>query len=121
MRIALVVEDDPVLVEIEIGVIQSAGFLTEVVDSGELAQERMQSVDYDVVILNQSLAGKMTGTDVFKWLRGVRTNLPTVIMVTGKLNQDRPASQRSALAKVIHKGPCLEMVEKALAARASLN
>ena len=61
MRKALVVEDDPVLVEIEIGVFQSARFLAEVVDSGELAQERLQSVDYDVVILNQSLAGKMTG------------------------------------------------------------
>ena len=121
MRKALVVENDPVLVEIEIGVFQSARFLAEVVDSGELAQERLQSVDYDVVILNQSLAGKMTGTDVYEWLRGVRTNLPTVIMVTGKLNQDRPASQRSALLKVIHKGPFLDMVEKALAARASLN
>ena len=121
MRTALVVENDRTLVEVEIDLLQSAGILVEVVESGEEALQRLQSAEYDVLILNQSLAGTMTGADVFSWLEGARRNLPTVILVTGKLIRNQSNSQRSTLVRVLHIGPFMRIVEKALAARAGLN
>ena len=121
MRTALVVENDPTFVEVEIELLQSAGILVEVVESGEEARERLQSAEYDVVILNQSLAGTMTGADVFSWLEGARRNLPTVILVTGKLMRNQSDSQPSTLVRVLHRGPFMRIVEKALAATTGLN
>ena len=105
---ALIVEDDRAVAKLAAEVLRAAGFSSEIVDSGEGAVEKLLAIQFDLVILNSHLAGKMTGLDVLSWLKKDKRPLPKVIFVTGQAveelaNTGCPVLQKPVSAEELRK------------------
>ena len=84
MKRALVVEDDPDIVELIDHYLKAEGFRVEAVADGRQALESLRSGTYDVVILDLQLPG-MDGLSVCAELRrDKRTHALPVIMLTAR-------------------------------------
>jgi len=80
---ALVVEDDATTRTLLAGLLESIDCDVDVASDGEEALQRLQSRDYDVVLLDIVLP-KMSGIDVMESLRRERPQtLGCIIVVTG--------------------------------------
>lgn len=84
MRRALVVEDDPDIVELIAHYLKAEGFSTVASDDGRRALERLRTETFDVVILDLQLPG-MDGLSLCREIRGdKRTSGLPVIMLTAR-------------------------------------
>ncbi|HSD30195.1 MAG TPA: response regulator transcription factor [Vicinamibacteria bacterium] len=84
MKRALVVEDDPDIVELIDHYLKAEGFQVEAVGDGRQALERLRAASHDVVILDLQLPG-MDGLGVCAELRrDKRTQALPVIMLTAR-------------------------------------
>ena len=84
MRHALVVEDDPDIVELIDHYLRAEGFEVEGTSDGRLALERLRTGGYDVVILDLQLPG-IDGLSLCAELRrDKRTRALPVIMLTAR-------------------------------------
>ena len=111
---ALVVEDDRAVAELEAEVLRAAGVSSEIVDSGEGAVSNLLAVQYDLIILNWHLAGKMTGFDVFSWLKKDKRPLPKVIFVTGQPVGELANTGYPVLQKPVSAEELRETIQKVL-------
>ncbi len=111
---ALIVEDDRAVAELEAEVLRAAGVSSEIVDSGEGAVGKLQATQYDLVIINWHLAGKMTGLDVISWLKKENRPLPKVIFVTGQPVEELANTGYPVLQKPVSAEELRETIQKVL-------
>ena len=111
---ALIVEDNRSVAEVEAEVLRAAGVFPEIVDSGEGAVGKLLAVQFDLVILNGHLAGKMTGLDVLSWLKKDKRPLPKVIFVTGQPAEELANTGCPVLQKPISAEEFRETIQKVL-------
>ncbi len=79
MRI-LLVEDEPKMSRfIEKG-LRGERFAVDTAEDGEMGLYSMLSTDYDLVILDLMLPGKLSGTDVLRRIRAKNKNVPILIL-----------------------------------------
>ena len=80
----LIVEDDRDVAELYGRVLESSGFTTEIVRTGEAALARLSVSVPDVVVLDLSLPPHVSGTDVLNKIRADQRLAETrVVVVTG--------------------------------------
>ena len=83
-RFALVVEDNPDVAALYRHVVESLGFETEVLRSGEAASARLEMIVPAVVVLDIHLPVHISGTDILRQIRAdKRLTRTRVIVVTG--------------------------------------
>ncbi len=78
----LIVEDDPGIARLEQRHLERAGFRVVVADSAARAWEAIQPGGIDLIILDQNLAGDVSGLDFFEQLRA-EGDPTAAILVTG--------------------------------------
>jgi DNA-binding response OmpR family regulator len=83
-RRALVVDDEPLIVEVLSNYLKDEGFLVSSASDGRMALERAQAEPFDVILLDLTLPS-MSGVEVFKEIRKI-SDVP-IIMVTAR-NED---------------------------------
>ena len=80
----LIVEDDQDVAEFYGRVLESSGFATEIVRTGEAALARLSVSVPDIVVLDLSLPPHVSGTDVLNTIRAdPRLAQTRVVVVTG--------------------------------------
>ena len=80
----LIVEDDQDVAELYGRVLESSGFTTEIVRTGEAALARLSASVPDIVVLDLSLPPHVSGTDVLNKIRAdPRLAETRVVVVTG--------------------------------------
>jgi two-component system alkaline phosphatase synthesis response regulator PhoP len=101
MKRALVVEDDPDIVELIDHYLQAEGFRVEALGDGREALERLHADGYTLVILDLQLPG-MDGLSVCRALRSdPRTHALPVIMLTARGDEaDRVVGPKELMARV---------------------
>ncbi len=79
-NIALIIEDDEDIAEIFDQALGNAGFQTEVIYEGELAQKRLQEVVPHVIVLDMHLPG-VSGQELLTQIRSDRRLLEAIVLV----------------------------------------
>lgn len=87
MKRVLIIEDDPVISEVQRDYLEAGGFRTEVAGSGDIGLELALGGGYDLIILDLMLPK----TDGFEICRQVRqaTNIPILIVSAKKEEVDK--------------------------------
>ena len=81
---ALVIEDDKDISELYGRVLESLGFETEIIRSGEAASARLTAVVLAVVLLDLHLPGHASGSDILHQIRADKRLVETrVVVITG--------------------------------------
>ena len=86
----LVVEDDAVLAAALTRALGQAGYVVDLVDNGEAANEALQGGAYDLVVLDLALPG-LDGLAVLRRLRDRRSQVPVLILTARDTLDDRVA------------------------------
>jgi len=86
----LVVEDDAVLAAALTRALGQAGYVVDLVDDGESANEALQGGTYDAVVLDLALPG-LDGLAVLRRLRDRRSQVPVLILTARDTLDDRVA------------------------------
>src|SRR6478609_2728051 len=86
----LVVEDDAVLAAALTRALGQAGYVVDLVDNGEAANEALQGGAYDLVVLDLALPG-LDGLAVLRRLRDRRSHVPVLILTARDTLDDRVA------------------------------
>jgi len=86
----LVVEDDAVLAAALTRALSQAGYVVDLVDDGESANEALQGGAYDLVVLDLALPG-LDGLAVLRRLRDRRSQVPVLILTARDTLDDRVA------------------------------
>jgi len=86
----LVVEDDAVLAAALTRALGQAGYVVDLVDNGESANEALQGDAYDLVVLDLALPG-LDGLAVLRRLRDRRSQVPVLILTARDTLDDRVA------------------------------
>jgi two-component system OmpR family response regulator len=86
----LVVEDDAVLAAALTRALGQAGYVVDLVDDGESANEALQGGTYDLVVLDLALPG-LDGLAVLRRLRDRRSQVPVLILTARDTLDDRVA------------------------------
>ena len=111
---ALIVEDNRSVAEVEAEVLRAVGVSPEIVNSGEEAVGKLMAVQFDLVILNWHLAGKMTGLDVFTWLKESIHPMPAVIFAIGESAEELVGTGCPVLQKPVSAEELRETIQKVL-------
>jgi DNA-binding response OmpR family regulator len=99
-RIALVIEDDAGVADIYAEALRRAGFLTEVILSGRVAQERLTQVAPAVVLLDLRLP-QVSGETLLAAIRADRRLAQTrVIVTTGEAHRAEALQAQADLVLV---------------------
>jgi len=81
---ALIIEDDKDVSDLYSHVLESSGFTTEIISTGEAALARLAASVPDVVLLDLNLPSHLSGVDVLHHIRADQRLAGTrVIVVTG--------------------------------------
>ena len=79
----LVVDDEPIVQQFLTEVLTEEGHEVEIVDNGDDALERIDSEDYDVILLDVKLPG-MSGIELYEYMqKAVKSLASKVIFITG--------------------------------------
>lgn len=81
LRILVVDDETSIRLSLEIA-LKMAHHSVRGVESGELATELMEGEQFDVVILDNRMAG-MSGIDVMKWMEERKLTIPTIMLTAG--------------------------------------
>jgi DNA-binding response OmpR family regulator len=79
----LVVEDDPTLAALEVGVLTAHGYTVVSVHTGELAVAALHTFVPDLVVLDLELSDQLNGWDVLQQLRS-RTTIPVLFTTSSE-------------------------------------
>lgn len=82
----LIIEDEAIIATFMSRVLKSRGYFVTITRKGKDALEKIQTSDYNLVLLDIGLPD-MTGTELLKKIRETNDNL-IVIMITGHPNLD---------------------------------
>jgi two-component system, OmpR family, response regulator QseB len=89
MRV-LLVEDDALLGDgVRVG-LKQAGFAVDWTQDGQAAKLALETEEYALMVLDLGLP-KLTGTELLKWLRGIESKLPVLILTARDTVSDRVA------------------------------
>lgn len=89
MRI-LLVEDDALLGDgVRVG-LKQAGYAVDWTQDGQTAKLALETEEYALMVLDLGLP-KLTGTELLKWLRGMESKLPVLILTARDTVSDRVA------------------------------
>src|SRR5438309_102935 len=86
----LVAEDDAVLAAALTRALGQAGYVVDLVDNGESANEALQNGTYDLVVLDLALP-RLDGLAVLRRLRDRRSHVPVLILTARDTLDDRVA------------------------------
>ncbi len=78
----LLVEDEPSLATLEMGILMARGYVVTLVENGELALNTLQEIVPDLVLLDLDLPGALNGWDVLKALRAYAGTSTTPVLLT---------------------------------------
>jgi len=80
----LVVDDEPTVLELQLAILESAGARAVGARTGAAAMEALQSGEFDLVVSDLKMPGKVSGEDLFRW---AEANRPAIarrfVFVTG--------------------------------------
>jgi DNA-binding response OmpR family regulator len=79
--ISLIIEDDEDLSDIFREALDAAGYETEIINNGQVAMNRLQTVTPHVVVLDMHLP-QVAGTDILKYIRSEKRMSFTNVVVT---------------------------------------
>jgi len=94
MTRVLVVEDEPMLLDVTTYALRKYGFRCDAVANGPAALERWRSHEYDMVLLDITLPG-MSGLDVCREIRAESPSVP-IVFVSGLSKDDEIVEAFSA-------------------------
>lgn len=89
MRV-LLVEDDALLGDGVRAGLKQAGFAVDWTQDGQAAKLALETEEYALMVLDLGLP-KLTGTELLKWLRGIESKLPVLILTARDTVSDRVA------------------------------
>ncbi len=100
----LVVDDEPLVQQLLTKMLSEEGHEVDIVDNGDAAVEKLQSEDYDVVLVDAKLPG-MSGTEVYEHLqREAKPLVSRVVFITGDvMSEDTMAFLTRTKARYIAK------------------
>lgn len=86
----LLVEDEPFVIDMYKRYLEGSGALVTVAESGEQGIENLAHENFDLVILDRILTGKMTGFDVLTHMRDEQklTDIPVVVLTNLNLEPE---------------------------------
>ena len=85
----LVVEDEPVILDLQLAILASSGATAVGARSGEEAIAQLQRRDFDLIVSDLKMPGRVSGQDLFEWVRSNRPRcLGGFIFVTGDSASD---------------------------------
>jgi len=87
MRV-LLAEDDNLLGDGVRAGLKQAGFAVDWVQDGQAAKLALETEEYALMVLDLGLP-KLSGTDVLKWLRGINSTLPVLVLTARDTVVDR--------------------------------
>ena len=120
----LLVEDNSLNQEIAVAILEEAGFVTEVVDDGTLAVERMAAAkpgQYDLILMDVQMP-RMNGYEATKRIRAMEApycrDIPIIAMTANAFEEDKAlalqAGMNDYLAKPIQIDNMLKVISKLL-------
>ncbi|MFD2368740.1 response regulator transcription factor [Brevibacillus sp. GCM10020057] len=87
MRRILIIEDDPVIAEVEKDYLEASGYAVEVVQSGDEGLQKALEGEYDLIILDLMLPG-VDGFTICKQVREAK-NIPILLVSAKKEDVDK--------------------------------
>lgn len=78
----LLVEDDPSLARLELGILTAQGYVVTLVENGELALSILREIVPDLILLDLDLPGSVSGWDVLRALRAYAGTFTTPVLLT---------------------------------------
>lgn len=119
----LVVDDDRVIREGLQRILKAEGYVVETLNSGRQALDRLEEVDFDLIITDLKMPG-MSGLEVLQAIKSEHSDLP-VILITGYAAIDNAVEVMKSgasdyLAKPFGNDEIVKKIRKALDARAVL-
>jgi two-component system OmpR family response regulator len=89
MRV-LLVEDDPMIGSVVQHALRDASYAADWVRDGETALTTLRAAEYEMVLLDLNLP-RIDGMTVLRTLRGVRENVPVLVLTAREATEDRVA------------------------------
>ncbi len=85
----LVVEDEPVILDLQLAILASSGATAVGARSGEEAIAQLQRREFDLIVSDLKMPGRVSGQDLFEWVRSNRPRcIGGFIFVTGDSASD---------------------------------
>lgn len=111
----LLVEDNDLNQDVAVGLLKDAGLAVEVADNGQIALEKLQQADYDLVLMDMQMP-VMDGVTATRELRRTPrlSNIPVLAMTANVMQQDRDACQTAGMNGYLSKPIEPEQLWKAL-------
>lgn len=88
MKKALVVEDNPINMELVMEILTANGFSADEAVNGEEAVARVEDKAYDIVLMDIELPG-MDGVEATKLIKKRHKNLPVIALTSYAMKGDR--------------------------------
>nr|WP_315216182.1 response regulator transcription factor [uncultured Duganella sp.] len=89
MRV-LLVEDDPMIGSVVQHALRDASYAADWVRDGESALTTLRAIEYEMVLLDLNLP-RLDGMTVLRTLRGMRANVPVLVLTAREATEDRVA------------------------------
>jgi DNA-binding response OmpR family regulator len=87
MKRILIIEDDPVIAEVEKDYLEASGFTADIAESGDVGLQKATEEDYDLIILDLMLP-KTDGFEICKQVRLIK-NIPILLVSAKKEDIDK--------------------------------
>lgn len=88
MKKALVVEDNPINMELVMEILTANGFSADEAVNGEEAVARVEKKAYDIVLMDIELPG-MDGVEATRLIKKIHKNLPVIALTSYAMKGDR--------------------------------
>ncbi len=102
MTKVLVVEDNPLNMELVIEILLARGFTVHEAFNGEEAIRKAENEDYDLILMDIELPG-MDGVDVTKILKAKNKNIPVVALTSYAMKGDKERFMKAGFDEYVSK------------------
>lgn len=102
MTKVLVVEDNPLNMELVIEILLARGFMVQEACNGEEAIKKADNEDYDLILMDIELPG-LDGVEVTKILKTKNKNIPVVALTSYAMKGDRERFMRAGFDEYLSK------------------